>query len=305
MSTLPRWVRQHLAAVRALLVLTLVLGLAYPLAVAAVAQLPGLRDRADGSLITLDGKVVGSSLIGQSFLDEDGNPLKQYFQSRISNAGDGYDPTATSASNLGPEDIVDTLPDPALTAAGKEDENASDSLLTRVCTASAEAGRLEGADGSRPFCTKEGRGAVLSVLGPRDARGVVQHPTRVVSANEQCPATPFLTEYKGVKVECNPYGTDLSTARIVPIRGDAPATPAVPADAVTGSGSGLDPHISVAWANLQAGRVAKTRGLTRPQVLELVAASTTGRALGFMGEPAVNVLRLNIALDRTAPYRTG
>jgi K+-transporting ATPase ATPase C chain len=111
---LPSWLAQHLAALRALLLLTVALGLAYPLAITAVAQLPGLHSRADGSLLTRpDSRApVGSRLIGQAFLDKDGKPLVQYFQSRPSAAGDGYDPTATSASNLGPEDIVDTLPDP-------------------------------------------------------------------------------------------------------------------------------------------------------------------------------------------------
>ena len=101
-------VRQHWAALRALLVLTVIVGLAYPVFIWLVAQLPGLRDKADGSIIEADGKPVGSSLIGQSFTDSDGNPLPQYFQSRPSAAGDGYDPLATSASNLGPESVVDT-----------------------------------------------------------------------------------------------------------------------------------------------------------------------------------------------------
>ena len=111
---LPSWLAQHLAALRALLLLTVALGLAYPLAITAVAQLPGLHSRADGSLLSgPDSRApVGSRLIGQAFLDKDGKPLVQYFQSRPSAAGDGYDPTSTSASNLGPEDIVDTLPDP-------------------------------------------------------------------------------------------------------------------------------------------------------------------------------------------------
>ena len=80
-------VRQHWAALRALLVLTVILGLAYPVFIWLVAQLPGLRDNADGSIIEAGGKPVGSSLIGQSFTDSDGNPLPQYFQSRPSAAG--------------------------------------------------------------------------------------------------------------------------------------------------------------------------------------------------------------------------
>jgi len=101
-------VRQHWAALRAVLVLTVILGIAYPVFIWLVAQLPGLNDKANGSLVEVDGKLMGSSLIGQSFTDADGNALPQYFQSRPSAAGDGYDPMATSASNLGPESIVDT-----------------------------------------------------------------------------------------------------------------------------------------------------------------------------------------------------
>ena len=105
---LPSWLAQHLAALRALLVFTVLLGLAYPLIMVAVGRLPGLDNRADGSLVTVGGKTVGSRLIGQAFTDADGNPDPRYFQSRPSAAGDGYDPTSTSASNLGPESVVDT-----------------------------------------------------------------------------------------------------------------------------------------------------------------------------------------------------
>lgn len=277
--------RQHAAALRALLVLTVILGIGYPVFIWLVAQIPGLRDKADGSLIELNGKPVGSSLIGQSFTDADGNPLPRYFQSRPSMAGDGYDPMATSASNLGPESVVDHPDKP--------------SLLTQVCSRSAAVGELDGVDGARPFCTGGGVGAVLSVIGPRDARGNVIHPTQVVSVNEPCDATktPFLNTYEGVRVECAKPGQDYSAGLIVPIRGSAPADPQVPADAVTASGSGLDPHISPAYADLQVNRVAKARGLNPDLVRSMVAQHTDGRTLGFFGEPRVNVLELNIALD--------
>ncbi|WP_273734727.1 potassium-transporting ATPase subunit C [Mycolicibacterium septicum] len=277
--------RQHAAALRALLVLTVILGIGYPVFIWLVAQIPGLRDKADGSLIEVNGKPLGSSLIGQSFTDADGNPLPRYFQSRPSAAGDGYDPMATSASNLGPESIVDTPDKP--------------SLLTLVCSRSAAVGELDGVDGARPFCTGDGVGAVLSVIGPRDARGNVIRPTKVVSVNQPCDTTktPFLNTYEGVRVECAKAGEDYSTGLIVPIRGNAPADPAVPADAVTASGSGLDPHISLAYADLQVNRVAKARGLNPELVRSMVAQHTDGRTLGFFGEPRVNVLELNIALD--------
>lgn len=296
-TRVPSWVRQHLAAARALLVFTVLLGLLYPLAITAVARIPGLQSRADGSLVeTADGQVAGSSLIGQSFTDDEGAALPEYFQSRPSAAGDGYDPTATAASNLGPEDVIDTPDDPAT-----EEDDSSQSLLTQVCSRSVAVGTLEGVDGGRPYCTSDGVGAVLAVFhaGPGYAGAV----TRAVSVNEYCDATPTptITSYAGVTVECHREGDDVTAGEVVPVRGDAPAQPAVPADAVTASGSGLDPHISPAYAQLQVTRVARERNLPADQVRQLVSDNTTGRALGFLGEPGVNVLELNLELDRVAP----
>ncbi|HYZ68639.1 MAG TPA: potassium-transporting ATPase subunit C [Mycobacterium sp.] len=295
--------RQHWAALRALLVFTVIVGLAYPVFIWLLAQIPGLRDKANGSILEADGKPVGSSLIGQSFTDKDGNALPQYFQSRPSAAGNGYDPLATSASNLGPESIVDTPGDPSLP---KDGNGYKASLLTLVCSRSAAVGKLEGVNGARPFCTGGGVGAVLSVIGPRDATGNVVHPTRVVSVNEPCDttATPFVNTYEGVRVECAKFGEDYSIGQIVPIRGAAPADPKVPADAVTASGSGLDPHISIAYADLQVNRVAKARGVSADQVRQAVADNTDARSLGFMGEPAVNVLTVNLELDRKYPAKS-
>jgi K+-transporting ATPase c subunit len=299
------FVRMHWAAFRALLVLTVITGLAYPVFIWLVAQIPGLHDKAEGSILTANGKPVGSRLIGQLFTDKDGNPLPQYFQSRPSAAGNGYDPTSSGASNLGPESIVDTPADPAQMAAGKSASDAGfkPSLLTQVCTRSTAVGQLESVDGSRPFCTGGGVGAVLSVIGPRDAGGNVIHPTRVVSVNEPCETTqaPFLVIYQGVRVECAKYGEDYTIGQIVPIRGAAPANPAVPADAVTASGSGLDPHISVAYADLQVARVAKARHVSPDQIRAVLAQYRSGRDLGFLGEPTVNVLELNLQLDHKYP----
>jgi potassium-transporting ATPase KdpC subunit len=284
---LPLWLSQHLAALRALLVFTVVAGLAYPLVMTGVAQLPGLHDKAQGSLVDgPNGEAVGSRIIGQSFTDADGNPVPKYFQSRPSAAGDGYDPTSTSASNLGPESIEDTL--------ASNPDDASQALLTQVCARSKAVGELEGVDGSRPYCTPGGVGAVLRVFHSKGLTGTV---TRAVSANEACPATPFIATYKGVNVECAQVGEDYSGGLLTPIRG-APADPVVPADAVTASASGLDPHISVAYADLQAPRIARERGVDLSVVQDLIKDHTTGRALGFMGGRAVNVLELNLALDR-------
>jgi K+-transporting ATPase ATPase C chain len=279
---LPTWLSQHLAALRALLVFTVLLGLAYPLAVLAVAQLPGLRDRADGSLVESGGGVVGSALIGQSFTDADGNALVQYFQSRPS-AG-GYDPTASGASNLGPENVVD---------------GASPSLLTQVCTRSLDVGRLNGVDGGRPYCTADGVGAVLAVF---HADGLTGPVTRVVSVNQPCPATSFLARYQGVAVTCATPGVDYSGGVITPIRGDPPDVPTVPPDAVTAGGSGLDPDISPEYAALQADRVARARGIDDATVRAMITEHTSGRALGFLGEPTVNVLELNMELDQRYPF---
>ena len=174
-----------------------------------------------------------------------------------------------------------------------------------MCSRSAAVGELEGVDGSRPFCTGDGVGAVLSVIGPRDTRGNVVHPTKVVSVNEPCETTktPFLSTYEGVRVECAKYGEDYSIGQIVPIRGSAPADPAVPADAVTASASGLDPHISIAYADLQVNRVAKARGVSPELIRQAVADHSDGRSLGFFGEPRVNVLELNLELDQKYPAK--
>src|ERR1700756_2313124 len=246
------FVRMHWAAFRALLVLTVITGLAYPLFIWLVAQVPGLHDKAEGSILTANGKPVGSKLIGQLFTDKDGNPLPQYFQSRPPAAGKGYDPLASGPTNLGPESIVDTPADPSKLAPGADPSTAGfkPSLLTQVCSRSVAIGKLENVDGSRPFCTGDGVGAVLSVIGPRDSTGNVSHPTQVVSVNEPCskpgsaPITVFQQFYEGVRVQCAQYGQDYSVGQIVPIRGAASDHPAVPAARGTASARGLDPALS-------------------------------------------------------------
>lgn len=188
--------RQILPAVRILAVLTVMVGVAYPLAVTAVAQLT-MHSAANGSLVRVHGRVVGSALLGQRFSEA------QYFHPRPSAAGrDGYDGSASGGSNLGPSS-----------------RKLRQDVATRVAAFRAE----------------------------------------------------------------NQLSDDAS----------------VPVDAVTASGSGLDPHISVANARLQAPRVARERGLSVRRVLALVDAHTDARSLGVLGQPGVNVLELNVALDET------
>jgi potassium-transporting ATPase KdpC subunit len=185
--------RQLWAALRMLIVMTVVVGLAYPLALTGFAQVV-FPDHADGSIVERNGTAVGSSLIGQSF---DGQP--GYFQSRPSAAGDGYDPLASSASNLGPE---------------------NEDLIAAIEERRQAAADLDGTD-----------------------------PDRV-----------------------------------------AP-------DALLASGSGLDPHISPEYAEQQVARIARERDLSEDAVRALVEENTGGRMVGFLGEPHVNVLLLNLALD--------
>jgi K+-transporting ATPase ATPase C chain len=185
-----------LPAIRMLFVLTLVTGLAYPYLVTGIAQV-AFHDAANGSLITDDGKVKGSTLIGQPFDDP------KYFWSRPSATSPmPYNGASSSGSNLGPRN-------PALADAVKD---------------------------------------------------------RIKSLRDADPGN------------------------VAP----------VPIDLVTASGSGLDPHISVAAADYQAARVAKARGLPVDQVRAVVAANTDGRTLGLLGEPRVNVVAVNRALDRAS-----
>ena len=275
--------RQSVAGLRVLLALTVLLGIGYPLFIWLVAQAPGLQSRADGSLVSADGRVVGSSLIGQNFTDAEGDPLRQYFQPRPSTGG--YDPTATGASNLGPESV--------------QDVDGSPSLLTQVCTRSLRIGRFDGVSGARAYCTASGVGAALRVFYAKP--GYLGAVTRVVSVNQACPSTPFIRSYHGVRVQCSAKAAGYAAGKLVLVRGDAPSDPAVPADAVTASASGLDPDISPAYAAVQVRRVAAARHTSVARIRALVHTYSDGRFLGFVGEPTVDVLELNLALDREYP----
>lgn len=185
--------RQLPTAVVVFAAFSLLVGVVYPLVVTGIAQV-AFGSRADGSLVVRDGTIVGSSLIGQSFVGPG------YFHPRPSAAGDGYDAMASAPSNLGPS---------------------NPRLLDAVAARKAEYREVNG----------------LGVGEP------------------------------------------------------------IPVDAVTGSASGLDPHISPTDARLQARRVATARGVTLTRVLGLVDEATEARPLGIFGDPGVNVLELNLALD--------
>ena len=182
-------------AIVSFLLLTAITGILYPLLVTGIAQI-GFHQQAEGSLITSsNGKISGSSLIGQNFDDP------KYFWGRISATSPVYNASASSGSNLGPS---------------------------------------------------------------------------------------------------NPALLDEVKARVAALKSADPAnSDPIPVDLVTSSGSGLDPHISLASANYQLTRVVNARGLTRDVVQKIIDQNTQGRFLGFIGEPVVNVLQLNLALDAT------
>jgi K+-transporting ATPase ATPase C chain len=253
--------RQLFRSIAMLAALTIVLGLGYPLVVTGLSEL-AFCHQAHGSLVYRNGRLVGSSLLGQSFDNASGNPLPQYFQPRPSDAGGGYDGAASAASNLGP----------------------SNPLLIGFVAGINTVG-LDGAPAPfNPFATKSDPACV-----PLDPEGD--------------PVTSPAPRQKYAKGVGEPYDCDPAT---VPERAIAyrkfngmAANAAVPIDAVTASGSGLDPDISIANALDQAARVARARHTPERVVVVLVHRYTKGRQWGFLGEPTVDVLELNLALDRT------
>ena len=198
MSSLRGTTRQYWVAIRSMIIFTVALGIIYPLVITGIALLA--PSQANGSQLTVNGKVVGSALIGQSFTDKKGNALPQWFQSRPSAAGNGYDAGASSGSNQGTE---------------------SPTLIAAIKARKAAIAKSDGVD---------------------------------------------------------------------------PAS--IPPDALTASASGLDPDISPAYAREQINRVANARHLPVAEVTKLVNSYVTGRELGYLGDPTVNVLELNIALSK-------
>jgi len=209
MNRLPNIVRQHIAGLRLLLVFTVLTGIIYPVFMWGIAQV-AFKNQANGSQVSFHGRVVGSSLLCQEFVDAKGNPLPQYFQPRPSDAivsgaknDYGCDPLYSSASNLGPNNPV---------------------LVKNIQTEQQQ-----------------------------------------------------IAKFDHVKIS------------------------QIPADAVTTSGSGLDPDISPQNADIQVDRIAAARHVSPAAIMALVKQYTQGRTLGFLGEPRVDVLNLNIALDEKYP----
>ncbi|MCU1581774.1 MAG: potassium-transporting ATPase subunit [Microbacteriaceae bacterium] len=200
MSSARGTTRQYWVALRAMIVLTAALGIIYPLVITAAGLLA--PSQANGSLVTVNGQTVGSSLIGQSFTDKNGNALPQWFQSRPSAAGTGYDGGASSGSNQGTE---------------------SETLIKAI---------------------KDRKAAIAKSDGVNPA--------------------------------------------------------SIPPDALTASASGLDPQISPTYAREQIARVAAARNLSVSTVTTLVNSFVQAPNLGYLGEPTVNVLELNIALSKLA-----
>jgi potassium-transporting ATPase KdpC subunit len=258
--------RQFVTGLLMTVVLTVLLGFVYPLVVTGISQIT-MSKRANGSLVTANGHVVGSSLIGQSFTDKEGNALVQYFQPRPSaTATTPYNALASGGSNYGPSNpnLIGNVPGVVTGADGQP-------LRTNVY-----------ATASDPYC--------LPVQATdKDGNDITDHA-----------GNPVYEKNKDGSYVCDPNTVPERTMAYRTLNGLAADT-LVPVDAVTSSASGLDPQISVANARLQAARVAKARNLTTGQVLEQIAAHTQGRQLGVLGEQTVNVLELNLALDRLAP----
>ena len=239
--------------------MAIALGILYPLFMTGVGQV-AFASKVNGSLIEQGGQAVGSSLLGQQFLDKAGNPDPHYFQPRPSAAGAGYDALASGATNLGPSDprLVGFIP--GFNTLGL-DGNAS---ATNPFATSAD-----------PYC----------VPTDPDGKPVIQpSPGQAYAKATDGSYVPYPNTVPERAIAYRAFN-HLSTNTQIPL------------DAVTASGSGRDPGISVANAQLQASRVAEARSLSTSTVLDLITKFTQTPNLGFVGEKWVNVLKLNLALD--------
>src|SRR6202050_825453 len=251
--------RHLLASVVMLVGVTVVLGFGYPLVVTGLATLC-FHNQANGSLLYSRGRLVGSALLGQEFTDRQGNPLPQYFQPRPSAAGRGYDGSSSGATNLGP----------------------SNPLLIGFVAGVNTVGLNGQPSAANPFATKADPACV-----PVTPRGT---PVTSPSPGQKYARTA------GGAYACDPDTIPERALAYRAFNGLAPGA-SVPVDAVTASGSGLDPDISVQNALDQAPRVARARHLAAATVIALVDRYTQGREWGFLRESTVNVLELNLALD--------
>ena len=232
-----------------MLVFTVLTGLVYPLAITGISQFI-FPHQANGSLVSANGKTVGSSLIGQNF------SKAEYFHPRPSSAGGGYDATASSGSNLGPTSGK------LLHGTTKMDDKKNevvdfDGINLRVVHYCL--------DNDIPYESS------IPLDKFKDDKGELDDVKLIKAFNDDKNALTF-------------------TAKVP-----------IPPDAVTASASGLDPHISPANAEAQAARVAKARHVSVDQVKQLISQSTDRADWGFLGEPRVNVLMLNVAIDQQFP----
>ncbi|HXW59844.1 MAG TPA: potassium-transporting ATPase subunit C [Solirubrobacteraceae bacterium] len=247
--------RRHFISSIVLTAVVLVFLTIYVAVVYAIGQV-AFKQKVDGSFIIRDSQVVGSSLIGQAFTNEKGEPLPQYFQSRPSQTEvKAYNASSSGASNFGPGS-------PKLIG-----------LVPGFNTASK----------ANPYATKEDPNCV-----PTNKKG---DPVPEPEPGEQL-------EKKDGAYVCYPETIPERVKAYREFNG-LPAGAAVPVDAVTASASGLDPEISIANADLQAPRVARVRKLPLATVMALMKRYTHSRSIGFLGEPGVRVLELNLALERT------
>jgi K+-transporting ATPase ATPase C chain len=263
--------RQLLPSIGMIVIFTIICCVAYPAITWAIGDL-AFHKQITGSFIKVNGQVVGSKLIGQNFLDANGNPLPQYFQPRPSDSlVSSYNPAAgSSASNLGPENPLLVGFIPGLNTVERNGE----AFPLHVKQYNPFATKTD------PYCVP------MSVA----TKSVASAPVTSPSAGEQFAMSD------GTYV-CDPNTIPERAIAYRQLNGLA-AKAIVPADAVTASGSGLDPDISPANADLQAARVARVRHLPLSQVMQLISKHTAGRELGFLGEKTVNVLELNVALDQ-------
>ena len=234
---------------RLMLALTLLTGLLYPAVMTGISEVIFPR-QANGSLVTVNGKVVGSSLIGQTFTKP------EYFHPRPSAAGSGYDATASGGTNLGPTSAKLLHGTTKMDDKGEEivDFDGIEDRVVHYCI-----------DNDLPYESS------VPLDQFKDSHGDLDDVKLIKAFNDD--KTPLVFKAKA----------------------------SIPSDAVTASSSGLDPHISPSNAEIQATRVAKARGVPADQVKPLIAQFTKGADWGFFGEPRVNVLLLNAALDQRFP----